>query len=334
MSHTDLTAPPEQGRRHGIQGMPFGSIVTAVVLALFATLLGPLGVLQSASATAPDKGSIARWKIGDNASYKTFIENIGSAVEASRDDPSVPGTSQRIRHTDPTNTRSYINVDVVDDNSDRFVTLRLRRSDLYLMGWWGGDRGHEQYHYVGDPNGQSMPPASGASHDNGLRPVRAQFGENYTDLERIAGVNRTSISYTNASLGNAVLTLIRASNSERPSSNETRNQARAFLMMTQAVSEAARQKPIANFYGKVQSSGHTEGWLDGRYVSMENRWSEFSKDFNQLKSTKATVPVEKAKTQWIWLRSPDTGKMEWTLVQFTHAAVYLQLLFIALGSQK
>lgn len=118
------------------------------MLSVFATPIGPLGLVQSA-----DAASRPRWKIGDRNSYLNFIGAIRWAVNSGHEE-AVPGTGYRVMHTDPSATRTYIDVDVEIQHNQRFVTLRLRASDLYLIGWWGGDRGHETYYYV-DPDQQA-----------------------------------------------------------------------------------------------------------------------------------------------------------------------------------
>ncbi|UUU32760.1 pectinesterase family protein [Streptomyces sp. CA-210063] len=343
MPPTDITALPEQGApqpppsppRRRAREATVASIVTTVVLSIFATLLGPLGVLQSASASAPEKASIARWKVADRQSYKVFIEAVSRAVNVERD-PSVPGSSRQIMHTsgsadtsgsDYLHMDDYINVDVEDQHSERFVTLRLRSSDLYLMGWWAGARGQEQYHYVDD---QPMPPVRGDGDDNGRQPVRAPFGGSYIRLERMVGErnDRTHRDYSQGTFNSAVLTLIHAG--ENASGREARDQAGAFLTMAQAVSEAARFRPMANFIAASQVP-HAHNQLDGRYASMQNRWREFSDDVNTMEGNQQSVPPEQARSQWIWQYMPDTKTFEWNLVYFTSPSVYTSLLFTVLG---
>ncbi|MEU6381795.1 ribosome-inactivating family protein [Streptomyces sp. NPDC046909] len=303
--------------------------MATVVLAIFATLLGPLGVLPSASAWAPDKASVARWKVGDRNSYGAFINTLREAIR--HGSAAVPGTSRQITHTNP-DSRDYINVDVEEQNSQRFVTLRLRASDLYLMGWWGGDRGREQYHYVGEARNQQMPGVPGSGDHNKLEPVQAPFGENYIDLERQAGASRTEIDYSQGAYNNAVLTLIHAP-AHTTNRTEVRNQARSFLIMAQAVSEASRFRPMANFNTASQVD-HAHNKLDGRYVSMQNRWSEFSTELNDMEATGAHRQPENALSQWIWEYVPDRRTFEWVLVYLTDPKVFTAVLMTVKGPPK
>ncbi|UUU23322.1 pectinesterase family protein [Streptomyces sp. DSM 40750] len=342
MPPTDITALPEQGvpqpppspPRRRAREATVVSIVTTVVLSIFATLLGPLGVLQSASASAPDKDSVARWKVADRQSYKTFIERISSAVNVERN-TSVPGTSRQIAHTrgradtsssDYLHVDDFINVDVEEQHGDRYVTLRLRTSDMYLMGWWAGARGQEQYHAVDE---QPSPPVRGDGDDNGLAAVEAPFGGSYIQLERTVGErnDRTHLDWNQGTFNNAVDTLIHADH------RSDREQARAFLVMAQAVSEAARFRPMANFIAASQVP-HAHNQLDGRYVSMQNRWSEFSADLNSMEAGHTSVAPEEAKSQWIWQYVPDAETFAWNLVSFTTEATYTHLLMTVLGPTK
>ncbi|MEV7886448.1 ribosome-inactivating family protein [Streptomyces sp. NPDC002817] len=328
MSHPDLTTSPAQ-RRHRTRRNTVGTIVATVVLAIFATLLGPLGVVQSASAWAPDKGSVARWKVGDRTGYAAFINALREAIR--HGSAAIPGTSRQITHTNP-DSRDYINVDVEEQHSQRFVTLRLRASDLYLMGWWGGARGHEQYHYVGEAHGQQMPGVPGDGDHNNLAPVQAPFGENYVDLERQAGASRTEIDYSQGAYNGAVLALIHAP-SKTTDRAEVRRQARSFLIMVQALSEAARFRPMANFNTASQVD-HAHNKLDGRYVSMQNRWSEFSAELNDMEATGAHRQPENALTQWIWEWIPDRNTFDWVLVPLTDPRVFTVLLMTVKGPPK
>ncbi|KMS75014.1 hypothetical protein ACM01_12095 [Streptomyces viridochromogenes] len=315
MSLTHVTPAPGQRRRRA-RKITVRSIVTTVALSVSATLLGPLGALSSASAADGNP----TWKVGDKASYAKFINAIRRAVSNDDGDP-VPGTGYRVNHTSSSNNQ-YIAVDVEEQHSDRYVRLRLQASNLYLVGWWSGDRDHEQYHYV-DPN-QQMPPSSGASD---RRPVRATFGENYGDIEQEAGgssSNRTGIDYNQGTFNGAVNTLRKATGTAK-GTRESRNQARAFLVMTQAVSEAARFRPIAAQMATTNVD-HVHAQLPGHYVSMENRWEEFSKRFNQLVIEERDDTPENALTQYIYRKSDDTGQWGWDLVVFITRAMYAKYL--------
>ncbi|WP_405724414.1 ribosome-inactivating family protein [Streptomyces sp. NBC_00028] len=326
MSHTDEITLPEgeahrrtgEAQRNRTRRRTVGSIVTTIVLSVFATLLGPLGVLHSASAADNNP----TWKIGDKASYAAFINRIRDLVSGG--DATTPGGGAgglKIYHT-TSNNNHYVVVDVEDQHSSDYVRLRLRASDLYLVGWWAGDRDHEQYHYV-DRN-QQMPPVSGASD---AAPVQAPFGENYGEIEQEAGgssSNRTGIDYNQGTFNGAVQTLRKAKDVKK-GSKDSRNQARAFLIMTQAVSEAARFRPIASEFATANDN-HVHAKLPGYYVSMENRWDEFSKRFNRLVNENRDDTPETALTQYVYVKNPDTRQWGWDLVVLITRAHYAKYL--------
>lgn len=300
MSHTDvITLPgrepqqqPAAAPRHRTRRITVGSIVAAVVLSVFATLIGPLGAVQSA-----DAAGNPRWKIGDRNSYNNFIGRIRWAVNSGHRE-AVPGTGYRIMHTDENATRNYIDVDVEIQHNQRFVTLRLRASDLYLIGWFGGDRGHERYYYL-DAN-QAMP--------SNAQP--AGFGENYHDLEQAAGTNRYNMRYNPHNFDQAVYTLIRG--------GDRRDRAHAVLMMTQAVSEATRFRPISQYFGLLNADDLRPTGLDPHYVDMQNDWGKGSERYNELLSQHRSDSPDSAFKIWRF----DKNTRQWIQTSLVSAALY------------
>lgn len=88
----------------------------------------------------------------------------------------MPGAGYQVMHTDTAASQTYVDIDVEDAYSDTYVRVRMRASDLYLMGWWANDG---RYHYA--DQGQSSTSNS----------VWAGFKENYMDLEQKAGTERS-----------------------------------------------------------------------------------------------------------------------------------------------
>ncbi|MFF4505475.1 ribosome-inactivating family protein [Streptomyces sp. NPDC001401] len=288
MSHTDVMPAP----RHRTRRITVGSIVAAVVLSVFATLLGPLGAVQSA-----DAASNPRWKIGHRDSYLNFIGAIRWAVNSGHDE-SVPGTGYRIMHTDPAANRRYINVDVEIQHNQRFVTLRLHASDLYLMGWWGGANGEQRYYYL-DPD-QDMPSNSEA----------AGFGENYNDLQNAANTNRYDLEYNPHNLDQAVYTLIRGGSRQA--------RAHAVLMMTQAVSGATRFRPIMNYFGLLNDENLRPTRLSAHYVDMQNTWGQGSNRYNELLREHRSDSPDRAYRIWTF----NKNTREWIQTSLVSAALY------------
>ena len=333
MSQPDVLAVPERearrrttrALRQRTHGATVGSIVATVVLAVCATLLGPLGMVSTASAVN-DGEPIASWKIGDATSYGAFIRAIRQHV--GRGNADVPGTSYNVDHTSGAGQpERYLTVRVVAPHNDRSVRLRLRASNLYLVGWWRNS--HERDQYVSVDRKQTQPPVNG--RDNERDGVSAPFGESYGEIEAATGVSgdRGNIQYGLESWNNAVETLIRA---DRRSRSE---QARAFLMMTQGISEAARFRPVADIIVRSQAV-NAGGHMPGHYISMQNRWGEFSGRFNKVlgqtrKKPNYTDP--EPLLQLVSVRS--NGNREWRDIALRTAVDYATyLLMTALGPVK
>ncbi|MFE7897243.1 ribosome-inactivating family protein [Streptomyces sp. NPDC057424] len=301
--------------------------MTTVVLAVCATLLGPLGMVSTASAVN-DGEPIVTWKIGDTTSYAAFIREIRRHVGQGHGSSDVPGTSYNVDHTSGAgHPESYLTVRVVAPHNDRSVRLRLRASNLYLVGWWRNSGGRDQY--VSVDRGQRQPPVNG--RDNERDGVSATFGESYGEIEAATGVSgdRGHIQYGLEAWNNAVETLIRADRRSRP------EQARAFLMMTQGISEATRFRPIADLIARSQAS-HAGGNMPGHYVSMQNRWSELSGRFNKvLGETRKKSNYTDPEPLRQYVSVPRNGGREWEDIAFTTAAIYAKyLLMAALGPVK
>jgi hypothetical protein len=152
------------------------------------------------------------------------------------------------------------------------VRLNVRRSDMYIMGWWTGNN---VYNYVGDRNvgygestrwqdGRNLP-ASSTWHLPGA-------GEGYDSLQRAANTDRTDITFSRENVNTAVWDLYNA--------RDPRSMARAFLVMTQFVAEAARFRPIGTDIGMVMGGGELR--LPADFVAQENSWDNLSRRFNDL----------------------------------------------------
>lgn len=296
--------PTHEKPRQRTRKVTIGSVVTTLVLSIFATLLGPLGVLSSANAA---DGHIT-WKIGDSdpnspTSYAQVVKAIRNAVNAQ--DPTVPGAGYQVMHTDTTARQTYVDIDVEDAYSDTYVRVRMRASDMYLMGWWANDG---QYHYAD---------ASQASSSNS---VEAPFKETYPDLEQQGGTTRYDVTYSEASLSNAVHSLLRA--------GDKRDQARAFLMMAQTLAEGSRFRPIAEFFHLASAPNVQETRLPWQLVDMENSWGQLSERFNTQMKNQQSEPSSSA--LWIWSFNRKTG--EWVKIFLNDPKTFAAYcLLIALG---
>ncbi|MGW1786126.1 ribosome-inactivating family protein [Streptomyces sp. NPDC002143] len=243
-------------------------VAATVLLALFLGLLNPLGAGQSAQAADGNP----HFKIGtDRWSYYDFISKIRRGVNAYNN--SVPGSSSTVDHTtnipDARHPESagFFDVDVQAWNNDMFVRIRLRRVDLYVVGWWSSDG---VYNYI-DPSTA----ASGAPSNSRATVFRGDYGS----LESIAGASRYEVTFSRDSMNTAVWALYNA----RPSGTAQRHreQAHAVLMMTQFISEAARYVGIANLLGPTMDL-NGQGHIPWQIAGEENNWGRLSADFNKM----------------------------------------------------
>lgn len=76
MTLPESEAPQQPLPRRPTRKITIGPVVTTLALSVLATLLGPLGVLQSGSAAAPHEAGSARRKVGDAESHRGSIGRI------------------------------------------------------------------------------------------------------------------------------------------------------------------------------------------------------------------------------------------------------------------
>ncbi|KUL33530.1 ribosome-inactivating family protein [Streptomyces regalis] len=282
MSHSDVieARPGRRARR-----VTVASVVTTLLLSIFATLLGPLGVLQSASAA--DGNPTFRIGTDGTAAYRRFIDSIRGRVNDGGSTSVRNAGGYRVDHTpswvDPKSTNAYIRVDVQAWGNDATVRLNLRRSDLYLIGWW--DK-YNTYHYLGardtdatKTNKKDKPyEAESARWDNGKwRKSKVQeqtrFGENYVDLERITGRPRAGLGISRGTVNSAVWNLYNGHGDEQ--------MAWGVLVMTQFISESVRFRLMRDQIATVMSVDGTF-YIPREYAELENDWGTLSSHFNQL----------------------------------------------------
>ncbi|SNX62614.1 ribosome inactivating protein [Streptomyces sp. TLI_55] len=276
MAHTD-EKPRQRTRR-----LTIGMIITTLVLSIFATLVGPLGQLSTASA----QDRIPRFQVGNQNrwDYWGFINQIRRQVNGS--DNRVPGSSNTIDHT--AGDRDWIDVDIQMWENPNFVRIRLRRGDLYLMGWWSNDG---VYNRLGG-EAESGTPAVAWNNQGQVtqwapnRPTN--FNADYPNLESRAGVARNEMGFSRDSLNTAAWNLYNARTpTDRDGGNqaatEIRNQARAVLTMTQFLSEATRFRGIATRLGYANdaASDHDPVYIPWQVVGSENNWGTLSNRFNR-----------------------------------------------------
>ncbi|MFF3373543.1 pectinesterase family protein [Streptomyces sp. NPDC002680] len=277
MSSTDITALPERGvpqppPRRGARRVTVGSIVTTVVLSIFATLLGPLGVLQSASAAT---GANVTWRISSEPAdaktgYVTMLNGIREAIRAGRVRPVSGGPAVDVTDVDGAN--QFITVDLHAEDRPEFIRVFMRRSDSYVMGWRvatedGAGAVHFGNFLTLDPH-VNLP---GAIRTGNGANVNSRFENlaNYSDLQQ-QGATREGMQITPASLNTAVLRL------QGGEQIETRLGAQSILQVIVAVAEGSRFRnqagETATAFGRGQAFTVT-----AQHMAQQNNWATMSR---------------------------------------------------------
>ncbi|MCX4759676.1 ribosome-inactivating family protein [Streptomyces sp. NBC_01275] len=267
-------APPSRhkSRVPGIITRPrtVASVLAAVVLALVASLIGPLGVVQPA--VAEDGNPTFHVGDDDGLDYFHFINSIRARVHDGGSNSVAGASNQLVDHTNPSATTSYLQVDIHMWGNSNFVRLQIRRSDLYILGWWDKNN---NYRYMGN---RTVPAAESGRAESGVwRPanktIRTPFAENYGSLESYAHERRAGMGINRSAISSAAWYLY-------DSDNNT-NMARGVLRMTQFIAEAARFRPIRD---SIQAVIGTNGawFIPAQFAAQENNWGTLSSRFNAL----------------------------------------------------
>ncbi|MEV6546338.1 ribosome-inactivating family protein [Streptomyces sp. NPDC051665] len=257
--------------------------IVGLVLAALTALLVPLGL--AGPAAAEDGNPTFYIGSQDGSDYVNFINALrGRIDDGGGSQVDGAGSSYQVNHTvtatDWQRPESYVQVDIHAWGSNTtWVRLQLRRTDLYLVGWW--DNGND-YHYIGDrpgDQGTKNEPweAESSRSENGQtrkasQVFKAPFGENYSSMEGSANQSRNGLAVTRDAVNGAVWSLW--------NSNNGGDMARGALMMTQFVSEAARFRPIRDSLALTQNGDYYA--MPSGFVDDENNWSAFSSRFNWL----------------------------------------------------
>ena len=274
------------------------AVLSTLTAALVSTLLGFAGAAPSASAADGNP----TFHIGHDGrdQYFGFINHIRAIVDAGQDNR-VPNSNLPVDHTQggsahAWNTADHFQVDIHanDNDPNHYVRLQVRRTDLYVVGWWSDDN---RYNMV-DASPSARFQDGRWREADGTR--SAGFGENYTDLERAAGIARADIGYDQGALNGAVWTLLHA----RDQDGQYQQHARAFLMMTQFVSEATRFRPISDLMGGAANNWYTR--LSPNLVGQENNWETLSRRFNELQA-RGGDPTDSSPLTGYWRNS--TGEI-------------------------
>ncbi|MFI7300174.1 ribosome-inactivating family protein [Streptomyces sp. NPDC050121] len=247
--------------------------MAALVLALIATLVGPMGTVQSARANDGNP----MFRVGEHFGYDyiEFINDIRRRVNDGHTSQ-VPGAGNtyQVQHTNPNSVSSYLQVDIQMWGSSHFVRLQLRRSDLYVLGWW--DR-NNNYRYLGSRTVTRTSAEAQRMEDGENRPpdaaIRASFQEDYPSLETAAHERRANMPISRDSISAAAWYLY--------DSNDTQNMARGVLRMIQFVAEATRFRPLRDSIATVIGTNGVYS-IPPLLAAQENQWGRLSGRFNWL----------------------------------------------------
>ncbi|MET8763694.1 ribosome-inactivating family protein [Lentzea sp. NPDC004782] len=277
MSKTDTPWPKRAVARR--RKFTLASAAFALVTSTLAGLLG-----AAPSANAEDNNPTFYLDGGNGAqNYINFINDIRSRV-SDNNGSQVPGAgwSYQVNHTVNVSTRDsndFIRVDVHAMGSPEYVRIQLRRSDLYMVGWWGRDG---VYRYIGtqtrdgqDQNQDSGPSSrygDGGPNDHIHYPTG--FTDNYNSIEAAAQQGRAGLAINPWTVNGAVHYLLEAGDRQR--------MAQGVLMMTQWISEAARFRPLRDEIALVMNDNGNYFRIPQEYADQENNWGNLSNHFNNL----------------------------------------------------
>ncbi|MGW4209776.1 ribosome-inactivating family protein [Lentzea sp. NPDC004789] len=265
----------------------------AVAMAAFslaiAAVTGLLGPLTSPPSAHAEDGNPTYYLGSQNGGdYVNFINDIRNRVnDGASTSVAGAGNAYQVDHTDARG--GFIRVDIHMWGNPNYVRLQLRRSDLYVVGWWTGG---STYNYIGARSGAG--PSDGASHGE----WQTRFGEGYDSLESFAGQTRTGLAINRDSVNGAIWNLWFASND--------RDMARGVLMMTQFLSEAARFRPLRDEIALTMNGNNTLV-MPTEYTQQENSWSPLSVAFNTLLRQPQGTRDEEPREGWGRIE-PFTGR--------------------------
>lgn len=251
------------------------AILSTLVVALFSTLLINVGVMPSAQAY--DGNPTFRIGADDRYGYWNFLGAIRGIVNNGAQDNTVPGTRAVIDHTaggqaNPGVSGDFFSVDIHTwgGGPSDFLRVQLRRSDLYVVGWWSNDNWYNEI----EPSPSFRWQNGNWRYAAGTR--NAGFGPNYMDMQRVAQMDRATIQFNRTNLNDSAWTMLNAG--QQPA----QARARAALMYATFISEAVRFAPIGSTLGYGADQWNAE--LGYQLVGQENNWALISDRYNALRT--------------------------------------------------
>ncbi|SED12183.1 Ribosome inactivating protein [Amycolatopsis tolypomycina] len=236
------------------------------------------------------------WWNGSRWDYFGFINAIRRSMNVYNN--YVPGSSNTIDHTDPWNRSGSLDV-VVGSRNGHQVRIRLRRSDMYVLGWF--DR-NGTYQYLGNwteangPGGSNIHQALDTPSYDGIERMAnlgnpGQWRSRYT-----ARFNQDVVSASADNLWNADF-------------NHPELIGQALLVLVQFISEATRFRGISDTIGWGGFADRSaDNWqfntnIPSQLVDMENNWGQLSERFDWMLENNAQDSPGNAFTGF-W-RNPD-----------------------------
>ncbi|WP_427918752.1 ribosome-inactivating family protein [Streptomyces sp. cg40] len=231
------------------------------------------------AANTKDTWHSLTWNVDSGVSaYQTLISELRDrGIQAGGNSRNVASSSSRTVRVDTlSNTASsqYVALRVVTGNTH--VTLAIRLSDLYVVGfWYPSPTNARTFHYYPiAPTGTAPAfPSSGVVETwSSVTTETTMLGmENYNDLARRGNIALNAVGISASSLEQSVRDLATGGSNRAM----TQSTARALLRLIIAVSEGTRFRPLATQVAGAINNGGTFTTGD-RYVALIRDWDSIS----------------------------------------------------------
>ncbi|WP_062642623.1 ribosome-inactivating family protein [Streptomyces maremycinicus] len=231
------------------------------------------------AASTKDTWHSLTWDVDSGVpAYQTLISELRDrGIQAGGSSENVASSSSRTVRVDTlSNTASnqYVALRVVAGSTH--VTLAIRLSDLYVVGFWYSSAANARvfHYYPIAPSGTAPAfPASGVVETwSSVTTESTMLGmENYNDLARRGNVALNAVGISASSLEQSVRDLATGGANRAM----TQSTARALLRLIIAVSEGTRFRPLANQVASAINNGGTFTTGD-RYVVLIRDWDGIS----------------------------------------------------------
>lgn len=279
-SVSDPAPPPRAGSRGHRRGSRWFTGKFLVLFLAVATLLGGAALVapqfqEKASAAGDNVAPRATsspgetkfleevaWDIGNgNAGASRYTSMLNAVRQRASSSTFLHDNTHRTR-PEASNEFFSVNISVQDEGTSTPSQIRvlIRASDLFVVGWLNQNENIYNRLEAGTPP---------LGTDVTARDT--PFNGSYIDLERRAG-DRANIPLSPNSARQAVRDLSRSGSSAA-------QQARGLIVLIQAISEAARFRPIENLFRNTYT---TEAALpEGHILDLENSWDPMSEIANR-----------------------------------------------------